>query len=242
MFAGNYVLADNLGVNKILLTLISVVLTFIFVTGNVNAISRLNTILMPIIIMVLVYFSFTTNRGVGEDSSLTLGLLSAINYALINFVPMGVFILDIHGDKKLSKKEIILTAGIVSIILMILLYIYNNAIIVNNLENVAMPILYLIRGDEMMLSVMALMSLYLGMLTTLISCVFIFSNYINNYIKNYKHSTMLSIILGLIISFLGFNAIVNYVYVIIGLIGLFTVIFTIKQEIRSSKNRNFLYN
>lgn len=240
MFAGNYILAECLHINKILFVCVSIVLTFVFVNGNVKAMGKLNLILMPIVISILLYFTFTTNFGCGEESSFSLCVFSSISYALINIVPLGIFILDIGGEKKLSKKDIILTSLIVSLILIILLLIYNNAIILNDLQDVSMPILYLIRGNQFFLSVFALMSLYLGMLTTLISCVYVFANYLNIYIKDYKRSTMLSIFFGLIISFLGFDSIVDYVYIFIGIIGLFVVTFIMIKEIRDKIKSSLL--
>ena len=103
-----------------------------------------------------------------------------------------------------------------------------------------MPILSLVEDANIFIKVITLLSLYMGMLTTLISCVFVLSNYINGYLNNYKHSTLLSIILGFIVSFFGFNTIVSYVYTIIGGIGLFVVVSVILKEKRNLKNSKFL--
>ena len=73
-----------------------------------------------------------------------------------------------------------------------------------------------------------------GMFTTLISCVFVFANYINSYIKNYKHSTMLSLLLGFISSLFGFDAIIGYAYIIIAIIGIYVVLNIVIKEKRSS--------
>ena len=83
-----------------------------------------------------------------------------------------------------------------------------------------MPILVLSNGRGVFIKLITAICLYLGMFTTLISCVFVFTNYINSYIKNYKHSTMLSLLLGFISSLFGFDAIIGYAYIIIAIIGI----------------------
>lgn len=242
MMAGNYVLAESFKINKFVLILITLVLAYIFVNGKAKMLSAINSILMPIIICVLLYLSFSLEWGVGNDSSLPIALFSAVNYGLINIVPLGIFIIDIKGDRGLSKKEIFLVSLIVSVIVMLLLFVYNNSIILNDLVYSSMPILELAKGSGKILEVLTSVSLYLGMLTTLISCVFVLANYINGYLKNYKHSTMLSLFLGLIVSFFGFNTIVNYVYALIGLIGLYVVLSVIIKEKRNLKKSKFPFN
>lgn len=237
MFAGNLVLAEYFNVNKIVMILITSILTFLLVVGKVKFLSAINMILMPMIICFLVYLTFSFKIGNYVEGSAPLSILSSLNYCMINIVPLGVFIIDIKNRRKLTKKEIVLISAIVSMVIMILLIIYNNSILLNNLEGVSMPIIVLGCSGGIILKIVTFISLYFGMITTLISCVFVVSNYINEYISDYRHSTMLTINLGLIVSFFGFNVIVDYVYILIAIIGFYFVVSSVIKEKRNLKNQ-----
>lgn len=235
MFAGNLVLAENFYINKFILIIVTSFLTFVFVTGKSKRLSAINIFIMPIIIFVLIYLSFSLKWGNYRSGNVGLSVFSSISYVFINIVPLGVFLIDLKFT--LSKKEIVLTSLITTLVIVFLLTLYNNAIIINNISDMSMPIIVLANKGGTLLKILTFASLYLGLLTTLVSCVFVFSNYVNGYLNNYKHSTMLSIFLGLIISFFGFDAIVSYVYVLIGLIGFYLVFSVIVKEKRNLKNQ-----
>lgn len=239
MFAGNYVIANTLKINKFVLLLITIILTFCFASKKSSGLSKLNLILMPIVICVLMYLTFSRTVNLGGSGNGISAIFTAINYVLINIVPLGIFILDIRGDKKYSKKEIVLISLITTMIIGILLAVYNNAITSNNLQHSTMPILEISKNKGFLISLITALSIWLGLLTTLVSCVFVLSNYINSYLRNYSLSLFLSISLGVIVSFMGFDIIVNYVYTIIGIIGLIVIISVIFQEKRNKKINSY---
>lgn len=234
MIAGTGVLAECFDINKYFVILLTVILTYILVIKGSSSLRIINSILMPIILCVLVYLTFPKEWNFNVEGDLFEALLSAFNYGFINIIPLGIFIVDIKGKKKFSKKEIILIASVSTILICVMLLIYNNAIIVNELEYFSMPILVLSNGRGIFIKLITAVCLYLGMFTTLISCVFVFTNYVNSYIKNYKHSTMLSLFFGFFSSLFGFDAIVGYAYIIIAIIGIYVVLNIVIKEKRSS--------
>lgn len=230
MVSGNYIIADYFKINKVLLLVITLLIVYLLVIGKSNSISKVNTIIMPIVVVVLLYVTITDKMAILRDNSMFKSFVFGANYGLINIVPMGVFLLDLGKGKELTKKEIIAISFLVAITVSILLFVYNNAIILNGLEYSSMPILVLVKEGNWFIKLLTGMSIYIGMLTTLVSCVFVLTNYINSFIKGYKRSTMLSLVIGLITSFFGFDIIVNYIYTFIGIIGLIVVVVVIKKE------------
>ena len=87
-----------------------------------------------------------------------------------------------------------------------------------------MPILTLATKKGFVTWVITAITIWIGLFTTIISCIFVLSNFVNNYVKNYKLTLVMLLVLTLLFSTFGFDFIVGYIYWIIGFIGIFVVL------------------
>lgn len=232
MLAGTKTLANESGVNPFICVLATIVLAYIVVRGNVNAMGKVNALLVPLLIVVILVVAIP-HMGVGSSSGLVvLSAISGVNYVMINIVTLGVFLLEIGC--RYSTKEKVLIAIISSLVIGIVMMIETLGIIGGDVVYAPMPILEL-ASQNMVLCNMVKIAVYIGLFTTLISCILVLARLINKVVKRYDISIIISIILSWLVSGIGFEKMVGYVYSVIGVIGCLMVIVTIAK---SSKNTN----
>lgn len=239
MFAGAISLADTLNINKFLLLIITGISVYLVAIGNVKVLSRINNIVMPILILTLLVVTICNNYCLEQtNNNILLSLVSGSNYVFINIVTLGLFILEI--GKHYTLKQKILGSLVSSLIIGVLLYLSNNAIIQYGLVDASMPLLELALQKNELLGKITSVAIWVGLFTTLVSCVVILSKYINKFVNNIMLSLVIAIISGIIFSNVGFGVIVSYVYSVIGLIGLVVVIRVIAKE-KETRITSFLY-
>jgi len=234
MFAGNRELANILHIDKWVVIILTTLLCFAIVLKNVKGISVINLIFMPIILIVLL-INCLPNKIILPSTmqNCILPIFSGINYIFINIVSLGVFIVEIGC--KFSKKQKIIASIISSAVVGIFLLIINNSIYGLGIEYLSMPMLYISKSKNLMLYTLTIISIWVGLFTTLISCVFVVSNYINLYIKQKVFSIILTLLLGIVFSFIGFDIIVGYVYWIISGVGVLMVFKMLFKEKETHK-------
>jgi len=218
MFAGNRVIGEILGLNGELFTILICVLTSVIIFFSFKGLSFINNICVPIILITILIIS-KTNASVNFVSSNNLvgAFVSSINYVFINIVTLGLLILEV--GHKFTKREKLLSAIIVSIIILALMLLSNKSIIVSHEEYSTMPLLNIASHRGNFVWWLTSLTIWIGLFTTLVSCVYILSNYFNRTLNNKILSIIISLILGVVISYLGFDIMVGYVYSIIGIIG-----------------------
>lgn len=235
MFAGTISLAETFNVNKFLFVIITFILSFLIVKGNINSLSRLNIIIMPLILIVVIVATNTSELARTFDSSVILSIASGSNYIFINIVSLGLFLLEI--GYKYTRKEKLLIALISSIIIAVMLFLINNAILCENYIYDVFPNLSMSINNPLLYVLMQI-SIFFGLFTTLISNVFILSNYINKLIKNYQVSILLSLTSSLLLSFFGFATIVGYIYWFIGLVGVIMIFSVLIKKSPAKEGEN----
>lgn len=182
--------------------IITTVLVIIFSFGNTKKLSFINTLIVPIII-VLVITIFISDKNFCFNGKITV--FSPFCYVAMN-VTSGGF-LTAKLSKKFTKSDCVKCAFLCTLIIFTLLFaIY---CIVKNV-NVEMPLLY--KAKIYNLSLVGNVVLYLAIFTTLLGTMHTASN--GNAIIN-----LIVGICGLLVSTIGFEKIVNNFYPILGWAG-----------------------
>lgn len=230
MFAGTYSLADSLALNKLLIMLFTVVLTFFVVSRNVRGMERVNVFLVPSLIVVLIFTMKIGEAEISNSGDVFGSVISGSGYVFVNIVSLGLLIIDI--GHKYTRLEKFIIACICSIVITALLYGVNASILSNGLVDEMMPNLVL-SSRSFPLYVCMQISIYLGLFTTLIANIYLLSGFVFKYINNRNLSILISIIASLIISSFGFDNIVGYVYIFIAFVGMFIVIGGVNKSLRN---------
>ena len=228
MLAGSVVIAETIKINKFIFVIMTSFLCYIAVIGNIKALSKINLILVPIIIIVILTMCWGYADTKIQNGDIMLSIISGTNYVFINIVSLGLFILEV--GKNYSRKECLIASILSTLIICLLIFVCNNAIITNNLTNYPMPLLTLSLQKNLICWIVSIVTIWSGLFTTITSSVFVLGNYINKYIKNYNITVILILFVSFLIGNLKFAFIVNYIYFIIGILGFIIISGVFIQE------------
>ncbi|MBE5738618.1 MAG: hypothetical protein E7354_02705 [Clostridiales bacterium] len=227
MFAGASSIASAIDVVSWAILIPTSIIVFICNYFSLKGISRINAVVIPFMLMVILMV-----YGVGdisfENGFSIMSSVSAINYVFINMLMMGILIIEI--GKGYSKREWFFASMLFSICIGVLLLIANNSLFVVGDLSIDMPILYLAKEKGCVLYICTIISIWLALLTSIISNVFVLETYFDKVIKNRSIRLMLIIAISVIVSMLGFDIMVGYLYSFIGAVGLLFMIVLIKKQ------------
>ena len=231
MFAGCGVVAESYNLNENFVIILTAILAFFSCAKDVKLIDKINRILVPFIMLIIVFVCLGFNtKNYGSNNSIFYSIFSGANYIFINIVTLGLFILEI--GKNYTKKDKIVASLLVSAIIGIILFVFNNAIIYNDLVFGIMPTITLSKMKGNFVYFLTIISIWLALFTTLVSNLYILCTYTSKFIKNKYVNLAVMIGVGVIVSFFGFDTMVNYIYSFIGAVGIIVIVNIIVQEKR----------
>lgn len=248
MFAGSMALSKTINFNEFLFALMTGGACYFVVVGNLKLLENINFILVPIIILVLVFVCGLHNTlpsvNNAQFNDIILSMICSTNYVLMNIVTLGLLILETGGNY--TKKEATIISIISSLVVCVLLFICNSAIIKYDVVSTALPVLTIATTKGFLVWAITALTIWIGLFTTIISCVFVLSRFLGNYIKNIKLNIIVILVTTMLFSMCGFVRIVSYIYWIIGGVGLILVFSVIhkkfKSKITSFKHKKYSKN
>lgn len=232
MLAGTTTLAEVINLNPIIFLIISLILAFCVVAGEVKFLSKINVVLMPMIIIILLIVMSRGGDNLIHSGNEFKAIIYGVDYVFINIVTLGMFIIEIGNSY--SRKQGIIISIISSIVIAVMTICIAIAIMGNGLMSDGMPNLTLSQNNNVLYLLMQI-SIYFGLFTTLVANVLVLSNFVNKYVSNYYISIIITLILSFVLSAFGFEVIVGYIYSIIAFVGLFMI----GGAMISSKKRRF---
>lgn len=177
---------------------------------------------------------FSGGVGVGGEILQGLGgLLFCPLYVALNCSLGGLVICRAGGT--LSKKQCNLAAAL-SVALLLLFLFLGNFVLQKNplLQSTDMPFLMLWRGHTLAFCV-AFGIIFVGCFTTLLSMCFNLKTALDGVCKNITLSTALAVFVPFAISSLGFSPIVQFLYPICSVLGIFVLIFMVFANRRAKR-------
>lgn len=221
MFAGiGNILKLEIKIINYLLFFIVIFLCFFVFKKGINGLNKLNFILVPFMTCVFLFALILNIKFQPLSFKNLFGGLSffyCILYCVMNTANGGVMIAEFSS--KLSSKQKTQVAFFSALTLSVLLLIANFVLLQNlNSFDEAMPILSLFSGiGNIIMTIM----IFIGCLTTLLTLTYTLSSSMRGLCKNEFFNFFISILLPLISSLLGFNFIVEYLYPLASILGLY---------------------
>ena len=194
---------------SIVLSVFCVILLF----GGIEKIKLVANIIIPIMLTVIVVNSLynTTPQNVHLDISFQNGIM-ALYYGLLFGVNNFVAAMPMLFETKLKSK------GKLGVILTICVVILLNILVLaSNNFSTEMPMFELSKNVNIWFYYIYFATLIMALFSTLMICSYNANNIISNGKKS-KFSIFVIVLINLIISNLGYNFIVRYLYVLSGLI------------------------
>lgn len=205
MLAGcEYIIKKLYGINGG--TVISAVLVLICIYLGVEKIKILNTLIVPLLIVMIGVIYLKAKPEILPFQSFSL--LSPILYACMNILSGGYLVSTLaKGLKPSDSLNISLIVATIISTMLVLIYL-----LIQNTFNMPMPLLF--TATAINLGKIGCYVLYLAVFTTLAGSLYII-------VKNDIRKAMVITCIGLVVSCFGFQTITDMLYPIIGYFGAF---------------------
>ncbi len=223
---GEFILKSLSGIP--LLSLAMAVIGGIVVILGIEKIKWANTVLIPLLIAFLIVIYVKIGTPVFEKP---FSIIKPIRYAGLN-VLLGGIMLSREG-KKLTYKQIFLSATGVGICMCIILFILQN-VVLSAQNSATMPVFDI--SSSVGLEIIAGILIAIAIFTTLISALDIVTDYtVDFFVSKGKlqlfSSSRALVVFGALtifypVSFLGFENIVNFFYPFVSLTGIALIVWT----------------
>lgn len=236
MFAGiGNVLSFNLKIfNYIIFFIIILLSAFVFKKG-MGGLNKLNFLLVPLMCIVLfiaLIFSIEIKPIEVSNSLSGLSVFYAILYCVMNTSHGGVMIATFAKD--LTKRQKTQVAFFSALALSVMLLLADIVLLQNpsSFEQ-TMPLLSLFSGSG---GIIMTFIVFLGCLTTLLTLVFTLSSSMRGLCNNEILIFFVSILLPLVFSLLGFDFLVEYLYPLASVFGIYILYELLRKGSGKSKN------
>ena len=197
---------------------------FLVYKFGIGSLNKINLFLVPFMIIVLLVTLFSkisfSKLPTLQSSQPIFSIFYAFLYVILNTSNGGILIAKL--GENLSKRQKTQVAFVSALTLSVILLIANWVLLQNpNYFDNAMPLI--VMYSFIMKTLMTIVTL-IGCLTTLLTLVYTLSSSIRGLCKNEFIIFFISVILPLVISLLGFNFIVEQLYPIASMLGVFLLV------------------
>ena len=241
MLAGSEkILYDLTGIH--LLGLVMILLGAVVVIMGIEKIKWANTILIPLLILMMLVLYFRIGSPLHGGS---VSVLKPLHYSGLDVLLSGM-VLSKEG-KKLTGKQIAITVSAIGLFMFGILFVLQNIVLCDEMLS-SMPVLVI--STKVNMRVVAGVLITSAIFTTLIGALETVSMYTMDFVSKTKKLNIMSqqknkcyvvfatLLIAYPISFLGFEKIVDTCYPIVSMLGIIlTVFITVKVVIFAVKNK-----
>ena len=203
---------------------------FIFYKKNISFIYKINSILMPILILFIIFLSsFNINLNninfyeLNNNSNIFIVVFMGLLYLGYN----SLLLIPIIFNLKIPKKENNFKISIIFSLIIFFITFLINILLINFYKfiyNLELPILYIANSSLKIFSYFYFFIILSAIFTTMISSGYSFISNFNN--NNFKIKLIIFLLFSFIFCLFSFSDLINFFYPIFGLIS-FTQIFLI---------------
>jgi len=224
------------------LTIVSLFFSFFISLNGYSAIKKVNNILMPIVIILMLVVTIFNIIFYKNSSQIAFIKANYFKYFMLAIFYIGYNIvfssgLIISNSQNFNNKKRRINTFLISVILVGLVFLINYTLLHNSYNVLIsdLPLLMLAFNINSLMGYIFAFVLWFSILTSLISSLYLFVN-------NFKNKFLISAIIlcfAFALSFLGFSSIINYIYPIQGVISLIFILKVFmfnRQKINKPKN------
>ncbi len=227
--------SQELGIPNIIGTIIIIALCYATFMGNIEGIIKVNTVLIPILIVFIIILA-TKNLNTFESintktiqPNFVKSIYSAILYSSYNSITLIPIVITL---KKYIKNKIqAVTTSILVILTLIILAISIYGLILKidiDINKLELPIVYVAGMSGKAYKLIYGAIILVAIFTSSISAGYsILENYID-IPQKYKKIAILMCISGILVSKIGFSTLINVLYPMFGLLGIIQIIFLLQ--------------
>ncbi len=228
---------QELNISKLYGAILIAVLTFITLSNNIDGVIKINTYLIPIIILLISFLGinkieFIPIASVEKDNSM-YWILSSILYASYNSITLIPILIGLKNKVKKNKEAFLITisVAIIMLILSIIIFLLMNTFI-KEIKGVEIPIVYIANNLGVVAKYIYGLVVLIAIFTTAIGSGYGFLSNVTNSRKKYRLYTLIMCVVCILICQLGFSNLISLLYTIFGYLGIVQIIFLLCKKVR----------
>lgn len=223
---------QELNISKWIGTIVIAFLTLIILSNSINGVIKINTYLIPIIILLITFLGINkieyTQVVSIENTSSLYWVISSVLYASYNSITLIPILISLK--KQLStRKEANLTSflvGAIMLVLSIIIFLLMNTFI-KEIFQIELPIVYIANTLGSSFRYVYGIVILIAIFTTAIGSGYGFLVNITKKRKTYMICATLMCLVSIFIGQMSFSNLVNVLYPIFGYLGIAQIIFLI---------------
>lgn len=203
--------------------------------NSIEGVTKINTILIPILICIIVFIGIKIGLNKGEMESLLLStnkgnwIISSIEYASYNSILLIPILIGLKKYSQYHEKAISIISTIAFFILAITLY-YILSTNIGNIQTIELPLVYIVNQYGYIYKYICGIVIVAAIFTSAISAGY---GFIQNYAKSkkgYRKTAIFICISSLFVINIGFSKLVDLLYPVFGLLSLLQLFFIVKEK------------
>lgn len=224
---------QELSVSKWWGAILIAILTFITLSHNIDGVIKINTYLIPIIVLLISFLGINKIKcleivSVEYSTNPVYWILSSVLYASYNsitLIPLLISLKDIIS-KKQESITITICVAIIMLLLSIIIFLLMNTFI-KEIQGIEIPIVYISSTLGKNFQYIYGLVILIAIFTTAIGSGYGFLSNIATNKKKYMLYALGICIFSIFIGQLGFSNLINLLYPIFGYLGIIQIIFLI---------------
>ncbi len=224
---------QELNISKWYGSILIAALTFITLLNNKNGVIKINTYLIPIIIMLIVFLGVNKIEyreiiGVEHIKNPIYWILSSILYVSYNSITLIPILISLRRNINTRNESLIVTifVAFIMIILSSVIFSLMNTFI-EEINSVEIPIIYIANTLGMRFKYIYGIVILMAIFTTAICAGYGFLSNVTKNKKSYLLCTIAICLFSIIVGQFGFSNLINLLYPIFGYLGIIQLIFLI---------------
>lgn len=225
---------QELNISKWIGAIVITILTFITLSNSINGVIKINTYLIPIIILLIVFLGINKIKNTQivsiENKSSLYWIVSSILYASYNSITLIPILISLK--KQLStKKETVLISFLVSTIMLalsVIIFLLMNTFI-KEIQQIEIPVVYIASTLGKSFKYIYGIVILIAIFTTAIGSGYGFLSNVTKKRKTYMLCAGAMCIGAVFMGQISFSNLINILYPVFGYLGIAQIIFLINR-------------
>lgn len=232
---------DVLNLNYFISSLLSILIIFIIVNGDISRIENFNKLFIPFLILLIfsLFFVIKDIKIVNEYQEMSFNinfLILGLIYASYNSISLIPITIKLKENNKLKNKGALFISIIFSLIIFtcgVILFVLleNNRMFAKS----EIPLLDIVNGKNEILIIFVRISIAISIISTAVSLQYAAIMNIEKNKSRYTRDILIMNIVAIIVSRIGFQRLIKIFYPLFGLIGTINLFILMKNYFKYSK-------
>ena len=245
------ILIKNIGINKIIGSLLLAIICFFVFLGNIKNIAKINSIIIPILIVFILYVGILNLKYINinqienqeikrETFSWIIQSILYASYNLILVIPVLINLKDFIKSRKQITIVSFISSSIIFMLSIIIVLLLTSVNI--DFSNIEMPIVYVIKNMFSNISIVYGIIILIAIFTTAVSIGVSFLNNVSKNKNEFKKLALFICIISVIVSNIGFSNLVKILFPMFGYMGILQIFLILKFREKTDLSIKKLYD